>query len=112
MLPLVGSTITPPGFSRPARSAASIIGSAMRSFTEPPGFMCSSLATMRGAHVGGEAIERDEWRAADGGGDVGQDAPVGQPALGSGRRLRRVGHVRVARPAAGSSACPSRGGAG
>ena len=48
MLPLVGSTITPPGFSRPARSAASIIGSAIRSFTEPPGFMCSSLATSRG----------------------------------------------------------------
>ena len=46
MLPLVGSTITErPGSIAPSRSAASIIATPMRSFTEPPGFMYSSLAT-------------------------------------------------------------------
>ena len=44
MLPEVGSTIVPPGLSSPSRSAASIIASPMRSFTEPPGFRYSSLA--------------------------------------------------------------------
>ena len=44
MLPDVGSTIVPPGLSRPSRSAASIIASPMRSFTEPPGFRYSSFA--------------------------------------------------------------------
>src|SRR5437867_3490305 len=48
VLPLVGSTITPPGLSSPARSAASIMGSAIRSLTDPPGFICSSLPTIRG----------------------------------------------------------------
>src|SRR5687768_12083162 len=48
VLPLVGSTITPPGFRSPAASAASIIGSAMRSLTDPPGFMCSSFPTILG----------------------------------------------------------------
>jgi len=37
VLPLVGSTIVPPGFSAPEASASSIIGSAILSFTEPPG---------------------------------------------------------------------------
>src|SRR3954451_4488142 len=44
VLPEVGSTIVPPGFSRPSRSAASIIASPIRSFTEPPGFRYSSFA--------------------------------------------------------------------
>src|SRR6266404_289075 len=44
VLPEVGSTIVPPGFSFPSRSAASIIGRPMRSFTEPPGFRYSSFA--------------------------------------------------------------------
>ena len=44
MLPEVGSTIVPPGLSSPSRSAASIIASPMRSFTEPPGFRYSSFA--------------------------------------------------------------------
>ena len=48
MLPLVGSTIVPPGRSFPSRSAASIIRSPMRSFTLPPGFMYSSLASSVG----------------------------------------------------------------
>src|SRR5436305_650509 len=44
VLPDVGSTIVPPGFNFPSRSAASIIGSPMRSFTDPPGFRYSSFA--------------------------------------------------------------------
>ena len=43
MLPDVGSTMVPPGFSRPARSAASIIATAGRSLTLPPGFVVSSF---------------------------------------------------------------------
>ena len=45
MLPEVGSTSVPPGFSLPSRSAASIIASAGRSLIEPPGFMNSTFAT-------------------------------------------------------------------
>ncbi|CAM5632995.1 hypothetical protein SALBM135S_05145 [Streptomyces alboniger] len=44
MLPDVGSTMVPPGFSSPLCSAASIMRSAMRSFTEPPGLKYSTLA--------------------------------------------------------------------
>ena len=36
--------MVPPGFSAPERSAASIIRSAIRSFTEPPGLKYSTLA--------------------------------------------------------------------
>ena len=45
VLPLVGSTIVPPGFSLPSRSAASMMRTAMRSFDEPPGFRYSTLAS-------------------------------------------------------------------
>jgi hypothetical protein len=45
VLPLVGSTIVPPGRSSPLASAASIIRAAIRSFAEPPGFMYSTLAS-------------------------------------------------------------------
>src|SRR5207237_2744768 len=48
VFPEVGSTIVPPGFSRPARSAASIIRAPMRSLTLPPGFSISSLANTEG----------------------------------------------------------------
>ena len=48
MLPDVGSMMVPPGLSRPARSAASIIGNPMRSFTDPPGLSISSLASNSG----------------------------------------------------------------
>src|SRR5919109_1562472 len=43
VLPEVGSTIVPPGLSFPSRSAASMSGRPIRSFTEPPGFRYSSL---------------------------------------------------------------------
>ena len=52
MLPEVGSTIVPPGFSFPSRSAASIIVIAIRSLTEPPGFRYSSFASSVAAPSG------------------------------------------------------------
>jgi hypothetical protein len=45
VLPDVPSMMVPPGFSRPVRSASSIIRTAMRSFSEFPGLKVSSLAT-------------------------------------------------------------------
>src|SRR5918999_4519819 len=48
VLPLVGSTIVPPGLSRPARSARSTMASPIRSFTDPPGFRYSTLASRVG----------------------------------------------------------------
>src|SRR3954447_11245631 len=47
VLPEVGSTIVPPGFSFPSSSAFSIIARPIRSFTEPPGLRYSSLARIR-----------------------------------------------------------------
>src|SRR5947208_2757774 len=44
VLPDVASTIRPPGLRRPSRSAASIIATPMRSFTDPPGLKNSALA--------------------------------------------------------------------
>ena len=43
VLPLVPSTIVPPGYSRPSRSARSIIGIPMRSFIDPPGLKNSAF---------------------------------------------------------------------
>src|SRR4029453_18128119 len=43
VLPLVGSTTVAPGRSAPRRSASSIMATAMRSFTLPPGLSDSSL---------------------------------------------------------------------
>ena len=45
MLPDVGSTMVPPGFSSPDASAASTMRSAIRSFTLEPGLKYSSLAS-------------------------------------------------------------------
>src|SRR5665213_1851934 len=47
VLPLVGSTTVVPAVSKPACSAASIIDTAMRSFTLPAGLKNSSLAATR-----------------------------------------------------------------
>ena len=49
VLPEVGSTIVPPGFSFPSCSAFSIIASPMRSLTEPPGLRYSSFASRSGS---------------------------------------------------------------
>src|SRR6266567_4339854 len=48
VLPEVGSMMVPPGFSRPSRSAASIMRMPMRSLTLPPGLSISSLARIVG----------------------------------------------------------------
>ena len=64
VLPLVGSTITPPGCNRPSRSAASIIVSAGRSFELPPGFIDSSFTRHRPPRER-EAVESDQRRLAD-----------------------------------------------
>jgi len=45
VLPDVGSTMVPPGFNSPDRSAASIMRTAIRSFTEPPGLKYSTFAS-------------------------------------------------------------------
>src|SRR5260370_6075605 len=45
----VGATIVPPGWSAPEASAAAIMRTAMRSFTEPPGLKYSTLASTSGA---------------------------------------------------------------
>ena len=65
MLPDVGSTIVPPGISRPSRSAASISATATRSLIEPPGLNDSSLATRRGRSAGADARQAHERRVAD-----------------------------------------------
>ena len=47
VLPEVGSMMTLPGFKAPLASASSIMASATRSFTLPPGLKYSSLARIR-----------------------------------------------------------------
>ena len=43
VLPLVGSTINPPGLIFPSASAASSIAMPILSFTDPPGFLLSNF---------------------------------------------------------------------
>ncbi len=47
VFPEVGSRMTEPGWSRPSFSAWAIMKKAARSFTEPVGFLSSSLAHSR-----------------------------------------------------------------
>src|SRR5207248_2609954 len=53
-----GSTIVPPGFSFPSRSAASIIARPIRSLTDPPGFRYSSFARSRAPPSGDSRSRR------------------------------------------------------
>src|SRR5919204_1039771 len=72
VLPEVGSTIVPPGFSKPSRSAASIIATAGRSFTDPPGLVVSIFAMrshvrprpMRGSRTSGVSPMRPRTESA------------------------------------------------
>ena len=67
VLPDVPSMIVPPGFSSPARSASSIILTAIRSLIELPGLKVSIFArTVGGDHAAGQAVDADERRVADG----------------------------------------------
>ena len=58
VLPEVGSTMVPPGRSSPDASAASIMRSAMRSFTLPPGLKYSTLASTGAAMPSATAPSR------------------------------------------------------
>ena len=67
VLPDVPSMIVPPGFSKPAFSASSIILTAMRSLIELPGLKVSSLArTVASMTPAGDRVDADERRVADG----------------------------------------------
>src|SRR4029453_2644328 len=63
VLPLVGSTIVPPGLSWPERSARSTMASPMRSLTDPPGFRYSTLASRVGPRP--QRRQPDQRGAAD-----------------------------------------------
>src|SRR5215469_13797402 len=64
VFPDVGSTMMPPGFSSPDCSAASIMRSAIRSLTEPPGLKYSTLASTTGQATG-DLAEPQQWSVAD-----------------------------------------------
>ena len=67
VLPDVPSMIVPPGFSRPARSASSIIWTAIRSLIELPGLKVSILAsTVPPDDALGDPVDADHRRVADG----------------------------------------------
>ena len=82
MLPEVGSTIVPPGFSSPSRSAASIIASPIRSLTEPPGFRYSSLARIVPGTSAGDPVEPDDRRRPDQVEDVGYSRAIARMQFG------------------------------
>src|SRR5687768_17171321 len=114
VLPEVGSTIVPPGLSRPSASAASTIRIATRSLIEPPGLKYSTLATTWGVSPAamrerrtsgvsptvsridslmsaGAAMRSTYQRAAR-----GPDLPVGQRDAARQARRDPVGLVRAA----------------
>ena len=94
MLPEVGSTIVPPGCSAPLFSAASIMRTAMRSFTEPPGLRYSTLASTSDEVAADGAPEPDQRGVADqlqqGIHVLHGDQPTGAPTRRRHPRLRRI----------------------
>ena len=107
VLPEVGSTIVPPGFSFPSRSAASIIARPIRSLTEPPGFRYSSFARMRARPSRREPVEPHDRRVAD---QVEDGRVLARPSAAEAypplhRRAPRLGASRARR---GGSARASR----
>src|SRR5262245_59584328 len=58
VLPLVGSTIVPPGLSTPRRSASSTMATAMRSLTLPAGLCDSIFATTTAPPGRGKRLSR------------------------------------------------------
>src|SRR4029077_19348090 len=91
VLPDVGSTIVPPGFSFPSRSACSIIASPIRSLTEPPGFRNSSLPRIC-PWPGRSACRIWSWRSIrpGPGGESLSSRTIGVPPM----RSRTVGYSR------------------
>ncbi len=74
VLPDVGSTMVPPGFSSPEASAASTILTAMRSLELPPGLRYSTLAATRPDPGCDHGVELDQRGVADEVDDVICDA--------------------------------------
>ena len=96
MLPLVGSTIVPPGRSKPSRSAWRIISNAGRSFDEPPGLDVSIFiaSTQGNASISLTRLRRTSGVFADdvdhGVGDLGALEPgVSHTAQSTGREHPR-----------------------
>src|SRR5439155_13762130 len=102
VLPEVGSTIVPPGFSSPSRSAASIIASPIRSLTEPPGFRYSSLASRRAPPLGESRSSRTIGVSPTRSSSVGYSRAIARRSLvpevaaagDDHRRARRLDGVR------------------
>ena len=126
MLPDVGSTIVPPGFSRPSRSAASIIATATRSFTLPPGLIdldlgeqvaaqALGLASSRDSRTSGVLPTRSRSESATSIASTARASPERGPVIAStllaamgARRGRSAGGIRVrARIASRSTSCGS-----
>jgi hypothetical protein len=83
VLPDVGSISVSPGLMSPRFSASTIIESAGRSFTEPPGLFPSSLPEDDVRRLARNSQQADERRVADGGFERG----VHGAARGSRRLL-------------------------
>src|SRR5436190_10409045 len=99
VLPEVGSTIVPPGFSFPSRSAASTMVIAIRSLIEPPGLRNSSLASTVAAPSGTTCCRRTSGVLPTSSSSVGYSrgitpsvtrGPLGSGGLGFRRRLGRA----------------------
>ena len=119
--------IVPPGLSRPARSAASIIGRPIRSLTEPPGLSISSFASRSGWRSAGprSRVSREMRTRGvsptrsriDSAYCIGREDTVppargqARPAPASGLRRGRAGRVgAAARSAARGAAADARAG--
>jgi hypothetical protein len=103
VLPDVGSTIVPPGRSRPSCSAWVIIASAGRSLTLPPGLSISSLAAMVQLSPLGHAIQAEEWRVTD-----QIDQRIRDLGLGRAGHARRDGTHAAGASGAGQSTSTQR----
>src|SRR3990172_2386105 len=113
VFPDVASTITPPGLSRPSRSAASIIASPIRSFTEPPGLKNSALAypgvRMPAVTRLRESVASSRWSAGRRrrASDVGASWPAGRPGallMAEVHGLEECGRDRLAASPGGGGA--------
>ncbi len=84
-----------PGFSRPSRSAASMMLRAMRSLADPPGLKYSTLASTVAEMPVGDAVQSDEGGVAD--------------EIGDAVGVAHGGFLRCRRRRARSSGCGRRG---
>src|SRR5215208_5638546 len=87
VLPEVGSTIVPPGFSFPSRSAASTIVIAIRSLIEPPGLRNSSFPSTVAASSGTTFWRRTSGVLPTSSSNVGYSRGMGRTLDGRFYRL-------------------------